>query len=569
MRRTLPVATILFAFIPNIAQCQIILTLTDGGDSTVNWSFSGSSMINPGRNVSALSTSSLRLPPSTHWNSFFSAGTFDDLGSDLLNISNVSPGTRVTVSGDPAVFVDGSRVGLAGGGFATEGDWLVDFSSDPAMHFLSTGIGNHNYPALSGGEVISVTGSGTFDVGSGTFTTNFNVGSYSHSGRSGLNTQVNVGPEPSSLPLTPLGGDTSLDEDVFTLDVCPSTRAHFRNDWSLIFPLKKGRLMLAWCEYYATRPSEVLKDRTGDYSDAAACRISAKISSDKGRTWSDTFTLQDNTARLNVKHQNLLRLASDPNKILFFYTSRFIDNGDIRIFMKQSSNECETWSKSVQMSTLGGTHFLGADKIFQLPGGRIVLPVFQSDAYFPFDAFCYYSDDDGATWHVSKTKMKLPGHGAQAPTIVLLESGSLLAVLRTSLGTLYKSYSHDQGENWTQPVSTGLASPAATPILKRFPDSPDLLLIWNNIYDPKHPEFANGYGPRYALTVAISKNEGQDWQNKKYIQNIPGGVTMTPGATFVDDEVLVTFATQTRKLSEQQLYSVRLKIFPVDWFYKE
>lgn len=333
-----------------------------------------------------------------------------------------------------------------------------------------------------------------------------------------------------SFPMSAVAEDASSGGDIFTLDVCPSTRAHFRNDWSLIFPLKQGRLMLAWCEYYATRPSEVIKERSGDYTDAAACRISAKISTDKGRTWSDTFTLQDNTARLNVKHPNLLRLSSDPNKILFFYTRRNIDGGiggDIRIFMKQSSDECETWSKAVQMSTLGGTHFLGADRILQLPGGRILLPAFQSDAWFPFDALCYYSDDDGATWHVSKTKMKLPGHGAQAPTIALLESGSLLAVLRTSLGTLYKSYSHDQGESWTQPVSTGLASPAATPLLKRFPGSGDLLLIWNNVYDPKHPEFQNGYGPRNALTVAISKNEGQDWQNKKYIQNIPGGVTMT------------------------------------------
>ena len=179
-------------FIPNIAQCQIILTLTDGGDSTVNWSFSGSSTVTG--NVGSLSTSSLRLPPSTSWNSFFSAGTFDDPGSELLNISNVSP-RKVATSGDPAVFVDGSRVELAGGGFATEGDWQADFASDPAMRFLSKGIGNHNYPALIGGEVISATGSGTFDVGSGTFTTNFNVGTYSHSGTSGLNTQVIVDPD--------------------------------------------------------------------------------------------------------------------------------------------------------------------------------------------------------------------------------------------------------------------------------------------------------------------------------------------------------------------------------------
>ena len=104
------------------------------------------------------------------------------------------------------------------------------------------------------------------------------------------------------------------DEDILTIDVCPSTRAHFRNDWSLIFPLKQGRLMLAWCEYYATSPEQVLHERKSNYLDAAACRISARISTDQGRTWSETFTLKDNTARLNVKHPNLLRLASEPGK---------------------------------------------------------------------------------------------------------------------------------------------------------------------------------------------------------------------------------------------------------------
>ena len=114
---TLIVSVTLF---PNIARCQIILTLTDGGGSTVNWSFSGSSTISTGFNVSPLSTNSMRLPPSSTWNSFFSAGIFDDAGSELLNVSNVTPGT-VATSGDPAVFVDGSRVPLDGGGFATGG----------------------------------------------------------------------------------------------------------------------------------------------------------------------------------------------------------------------------------------------------------------------------------------------------------------------------------------------------------------------------------------------------------------------------------------------------------------
>ena len=202
------------------------------------------------------------------------------------------------------------------------------------------------------------------------------------------------------LPSAGMANEPGQDKDVLTLDVCPSTLAHIRNDWSLIFPLKNERLMLVWCEYYATKPSEVLKERYEPMAswDPLPCRISAKISTDRGRSWSETFTLQDNTAILNVKHPNLLRLASDPNKILLIYTVRYAEGKEIRIFMKRSRDECETWSKSVQISSLPGVQYLMADRILQSQTGRIILPVFQSDSgAFPYDGFCYYSDDDGDT----------------------------------------------------------------------------------------------------------------------------------------------------------------------------
>ena len=47
--------------------------------------------------------------------------------------------------------------------------------------------------------------------------------------------------------------------DILSMDVCTSTLTHIRNDWSLIFPLRNERLMMAWCEYYPTKPSEVLR----------------------------------------------------------------------------------------------------------------------------------------------------------------------------------------------------------------------------------------------------------------------------------------------------------------------
>ena len=58
--------------------------------------------------------------------------------------------------------------------------------------------------------------------------------------------------------------------DIVTIDICPSSRAHFRNDWSLVFPLKQGRLMLVWCEYYATSPEQVINRRKSNYTDPAA-----------------------------------------------------------------------------------------------------------------------------------------------------------------------------------------------------------------------------------------------------------------------------------------------------------
>ena len=123
-----------------------------------------------------------------------------------------------------------------------------------------------------------------------------------------------------------------------------------------------------------------------------------------------------------------------------------------------------------------------------------------------------------------------------------------------------------KGENWTQPVSTGLPSPASTPLLKRIPTTGDLLLIWNHVYDPDHADFQNGHGPRDPLTMAISRDEGESWENVKDIESRPGGASSTPAVTFVGDEVLLTYNTQGVRLPEHEKMGIRLKIIPVEWF---
>ena len=354
-----------------------------------------------------------------------------------------------------------------------------------------------------------------------------------------------------------------MTNEIYELIVCPWTPGHPRHDHQLIFPMQDGRLMLVWCAYYVNRPSLILRTpyAEGGTGDSAPCRIAAKVSEDRGRSWSDTFTLQKDIGKLNVKHPNLLRLPSD--EILFTFTVRN-SRTDLGIYMKRSQDECETWSEPVRISSLPGVNFANNDHIVQLSSGRILVPCHQG----PFEgqgdhhqALCYYSDDSGRTWMPSDRKMDLPARGAEEPSIVELRDGSLLAVMRTYVGEVYQAHSHDSGENWTTPESTGLPAPAAPPLVKRIPATGDLLLVWNNARP------VNGiHRPRNPLTTAISTDEGETWENVRDIENWSGYSSAYAAVTFVEDEALVTYYQRSESMSRDTW--IKLKIYPIDWFYE-
>ena len=188
----------------------------------------------------------------------------------------------------------------------------------------------------------------------------------------------------------------------FELIVAPATLENPRNDHQLIFKMRDGRLLLAWSEYYVNRPSRITRTAysgKGGNPVLDSRRISARISEDKGRTWSSRFVLQVDRYPANVRGGgNLLRLPSD--EILFFYGIMYSAK-DMRIYMKRSSDECETWSEPVQISTRPGFNWISHDRVLRLSSGRILVPTWWSrfkgigDHY---KTFCYYSDDEGKTW---------------------------------------------------------------------------------------------------------------------------------------------------------------------------
>lgn len=351
------------------------------------------------------------------------------------------------------------------------------------------------------------------------------------------------------------------EQPLVSLNLCPATRENPRNDHSQIFPLNDDRLMLVWSEYFVNSPKGIMKG--GKTSDDAPCRLTGKISQGAGRTWSERFTLQDSFEGRSVKQANLVRLAS--GDVLCFFTVWF-GRDDRRIYVKRSRNNCESWSEPKQFSKPGGFFILDAGNIFTHSSGRIILPAYWSPKVWSkdehFKAFCFFSDDEGMSWQESTNRIDVAGRGAMEPAIAERQDGSLLAILRTSLGKLHFAESTDRGTTWTNSAPSNLIAAQSEPMLRRIPNSEDLLLIWNN------PAKVRSHGPRTPLSSAISKDDGKTWSNIKAIDDRKGFDLAYASAFFNEDEVLVTYYAHQINSDGGYTSSLMLKILHRDWFYR-
>ena len=353
--------------------------------------------------------------------------------------------------------------------------------------------------------------------------------------------------------------------ELYSLTVCPWTPRNPRHDHAQILPLSGDRLLLVWSEYYVRQPANIIRTpySKGGAGDEAPCQLSGKVSLDRGRTWSENLTIQENIAADCVKHPNLLRLPS--GEILLFFTVRNFKTHDSRVFMRRSKDECESWSKAEQITPDGGFWLINCDHVIRHSSGRIILPSYWSPTIWAeqehFMAFCLYSDDEGRTWKHSRTRMDLPKRGAEEPGIIERKDGSLYSILRTSLGRIYASTSTDRGETWSRPEATSLVAPASQPCIRRIPGSGHLLVLFNNTYR----EAESHGGVRNPLNSAISKDDGKTWGNIKVIENWEGHDSAYPAVTFYKDEALITYYQRARAQSRDT--NLQLKIFPTNWFW--
>lgn len=336
----------------------------------------------------------------------------------------------------------------------------------------------------------------------------------------------------------------------FTSLVAPSTKEFPRHSEGSMLELKDGTLLLAWTRFY------------GGGADASPAHLAAMTSKDGGRTWGEPYVIQENTGKQNVMSVSLIRLRS--GRIGMFYLEKN-SNTDLQVYARYSSDEGKTWTPPQRLTPGEGYHIMNNDRVIQTSTGRILCPISWSPdigSKEPLVVFCMYSDDQGKTWHRSVPDLKAPMAGAMEPHVVELANGELLMLIRTQTGCQYRSISKNKGMTWSKAVPTEIKSPNAPATVKSIPGSKDLLLVWNDNYEPDH----RGFGKRTPLTAAISKDNGKTWTHVKNIETAPDHGYAYTSMLFVKDRVLLTYYDATPGLPG---WSLRLRSIPLAWFSSE
>jgi len=334
----------------------------------------------------------------------------------------------------------------------------------------------------------------------------------------------------------PEGGNAQMaPNEVFHTVVGPVGPQNPRNSEAAIVPLQDGSLLLGWTEFYA-----------GSGADHGPARLVGRISRDAGRTWGEKYTLVENDGGCNVMEVNFMRLRS--GALAVFYCQKNSEDADCRIMMRTSTDEGRTFGPARQLSPAAKYTGLTNGRCIRLTSGRILLEAWEGG-----DSYCCLSDDDGQTWRDS-ARVKPEGGPCYEPACIELKDGRVLMLMRTGLGSQFRSLSADGGETWTKPEPTALTCSASPVSISRIPTTGDLLAIWNHDTDSAVK--------RSPLTAAISRDEGETWEHFRNLEDAPGDRWAYPAVTWLGDQALITYFNYTGGLSLQ------LKIVRADWFYQ-
>ena len=366
-------------------------------------------------------------------------------------------------------------------------------------------------------------------------------------------------------------------------------------------------------------------------------------SRDGGLTWSKPREAREVSGQVLSGHDtnSLIRLAD--GAIGFVNRTRNQSKEPDHLLFWRSEDGGNTWQKPVRIGPKVDHEVTCIhDGLTRTSSGRIVLPVYgrmelandplarrteigaflhnqwmriavhENDSRFSW-SYVFYSDDEGRTWQTSRSgnlvvwdPERMTWHRTSQPSVAEVAPGKLLMLLRTDLGRLYQSWSNDNGDTWTLPRPSSLASPLFPAQLRTIPGTGDLLVVWTQTSEE---EIRKGLG-RGRLSSAISRKHGGQGALWEFYQNIesilegtrvePGPIRFTrpegvfydqgqaapqrqpqyvvnlpdnyasmacPSVFFYKDRVLIANAYEGQYRPDGSHVYGRLKVLPISWLY--
>lgn len=357
---------------------------------------------------------------------------------------------------------------------------------------------------------------------------------------------LSLAPGRLGLPRSATLGDLSV-------DLFPATAEHPRYSEGSVITLRDGALLYAATEF------------VGGGADHSTATIIGCVSRDDGRTWGPSRTLQPNVAKQNVMSVTLRRLppGTDDSEIGMIYLVKNSQT-DLKAYLRVSRDEAESFGGPILITDAPGYHVLNNDRMTILRSDRLVCPVSWSSDVFKdghFVSYCFFSDDKGRSWQAGRGKVDQPQRGAMEPEVIELNDGRLMMIVRTQLGHIATSYSADGGDHWSEPSKLSVQAPEAPATIRRIPATGDLLLIWNNTFQP-----GTGHGgKRTPLTLAISTDEGRTWTNVKNLETSSDHTFAYTSILFHKDRALLGYYVSDDKTGR---ISSRFRSLPVRQFYE-
>lgn len=360
------------------------------------------------------------------------------------------------------------------------------------------------------------------------------------------------------------------------LELGPTARNR-RNSEPSFVTLRGGRILMAYCRFGASA------------SDFGPACIASRYSDDGGLTWSarDRVLVPRDDA-VNVMSPTLLRLQDGRIALFSLRKERtgIDDTYTCQPWVRYSVDECRTFGPPLRMIRAPGYFNLNNDRVIQLASGRLLAPVclhsYRTSSFptparrkpvvtaNPSGLVSFYYSDGGHAWYESVTsdyRCLGPGRGLQEPGVVERADGTLLAWCRAGQGPSasvpncqWRASSRDGGLTWTpfRPWAD-FPSPCSPLSIKRVPDSPLLLAVWNDRSGRfRTPPPTPGSKGRTPLVSAVSRDHGRTWGNHRLIEAAPDRGFAYTAIHFAGDDVLLGHGAGGGRADEMGLQRLRI-----------